>query len=269
MKLTDMKPTERRLSLFTGEPGTGKSWQAASYAKVGSTLILDLDQRANSLMKLAKENPDIAKNIDIEQFGPDQFTELADKLKEIQQRCTWDVVVVDGLTASSRLLMNYMMQIRGVSRGGDNKTPYKKKGILDLPEIEDFGGEARGLNIIIDTLRSLPVKHAILTAHLVVTESVNLVTNKKTASRSLLTGGKKVAAELPAYFDEVYHFRVEPNANQSMPPDFNVYTFHTGEDFAKTALPLPRVINVTNKLLYPIIEKAITELSQPSLIVKQ
>lgn len=260
-----MKPTERRLTLMTGEPGTGKSWQAASYAKVGKTLILDLDQRANSLIKLVKENPDLAKNIDVDQFAPDQFVELNDRLVKLQQRCEFDVVIVDGLTASSRLLMNYMMAIRGTSRGTD-KTPYKKKGILDLPEIEDFGGEARGLNIIIDVLRSIPVKHAILTAHLIVVETYNIVTNKKTTSRALLTGGKKVAAELPAYFDEVYHFRVEPNANQSKPPDFMVYTTHTGDDFAKTALPLSSSINVTNKLLFPIVEKAIVELSQPALV---
>lgn len=264
MKLTDMKPTERRLSLFTGEPGTGKSWQAASYAKVGSTKIIDLDQRANSLVRLAKDYPDIAKNIDIDSLGPGDFLGLKEILDGLQMRCPFDVVIVDGLTATSRVIMNYMMSIRGGGKRSDapGATGYKKKGVLDLPEIEDFGGEARGLNIVVDTLRSLPVKHAILTAHLIITESVDLVSKKKTTSRSLLTGGKKVAAELPAYFDEVYHFRVEPNANQSMPPDFMVYTTHTGDDFAKTALPLPRSINVTGKLLFPIIEKAIVELSK-------
>jgi len=259
VKLSEMKATDRRLTLMTGEPGTGKSWQAASYAKVGKTKLIDLDQRANSLKKLAAiKGNEYINDIDVDQIGPGDFIKFKDILDKLQMLCPYDVVIIDGLTATSRLLMNYMMDIRGT--GKERQNPFKKKGVLDLPEIEDFGGEARGLNIVVDTLRSLPVKHAILTAHLIVTESVDLVSKKKTTSRSLLTGGKKVAAELPAYFDEVYHFRVEPNANQALPPDFNIYTIHSGDDFAKTALPLPRVINITDKVLYPIVEVAINAL---------
>jgi len=262
MKLSEMKATERRLSLFTGEPGTGKSWQAATYSKAGKTLLIDLDQRANSLKKLAAiKGNEFLNEITVEQIGPGDFIKFKNLLDQLQMQCPYDVVIIDGLTATSRLLMNYMMDIRG-SGTKERTNPFKKKGVLDLPEIEDFGGEARGLNIVVDTLRSLPIKHGILTAHLIVTESVDLVSKKKTISRSLLTGGKKVAAELPAYFDEVYHFRVEANANQALPPDFNIYTVHSGDDFAKTALPLPRVINLTDKLLYPIVEVAITALSK-------
>jgi len=142
MKLNEMKASQRRLSLFTGEPGTGKSWQAASYVKAGKTLILDLDQRANSLKKLAAAHPWI-NEIEVEQIGPGDFIKFKSMLDQLQMMCTYDVVIIDGLTAASRLLMNYMMEIRGTS-SKERTNPFKKKGVLDLPEIEDFGGEALG-----------------------------------------------------------------------------------------------------------------------------
>ena len=75
-------------------------------------------------------------------------------------------------------------------------------------------------------------------------------------------GAKKTVAEVPAYFDEAYHFDVNTGADGN--PQYRVLTRNIGEDWAKTALPLPNEIDFTARpdgvdhpsrfgLLYPII----------------
>ena len=63
-----------------------------------------------------------------------------------------------------------------------------------------------------------------------------------------MTGGRKIAAEIPVYFNEAYHFYNTPSGG------FEIITKADGEDWAKTSLPLPERIDFTHKNLYDIID---------------
>jgi hypothetical protein len=64
--------------------------------------------------------------------------------------------------------------------------------------------------MMLDIARSLPC-HFILTAHWLVIEYDDQINKKKFIMRQLVTAGKKIAAKVPIYFDEMYYFgRVFP-----------------------------------------------------------
>ena len=62
-----------------------------------------------------------------------------------------------------------------------------------------------------------------------------------------MTAGKKVAPKIPAYCGEVYHFNVKAGFNTS---DYSLLTEHSGDDFARTGIGLPREIVFGDKPLY-------------------
>ena len=71
-------------------------------------------------------------------------------------------------------------------------------------------------------------------------------------SRTLMTGGKRIASEIPSVFDEIYHFSVRPGLTSGMPAQYIVSTVGNGNDFARTALPLDAEIDFTNANFYEI-----------------
>ena len=242
MNLKDMKMGSRFMGCFVGAPGSGKTVGAASLLEDepdARVYIFDLDGRIRPLLKMYPKR--VAKgNIESDFYGPHDFEKLARKMEALQDRCDYDGVIFDGLTTSGDQIINYMLSLRGV--GGEAKG--KKKGILEMAGPEDFGGEARGLGIILDIGRVLPC-HFILTAHFIRTVSIDITSKKGTVSTQLVTAGKKVAAKVPAYFDEIYFFETVTSINMSEPPKYMVRTAGGSEFICKTALPLPPSFEIT------------------------
>ncbi len=89
----------------------------------------------------------------------------------------------------------------------------------------------------------------ILIAHVIQAE-YREVGGKTTVSRSIVTAAKKVAAKIPGYCDEVYHFDIEPGFEVGQGGNYRILTTHTGTDFARTTLPLPAEIKFGNDPLY-------------------
>jgi hypothetical protein len=154
-------------------------------------------------------------------------------------------------------LISYMIGLRG---GGGEKG--KKKGVLELAGVEDFGGEARGMSQILMIASILPCNF-ILTAHYIVVENTNVMTGKTTTTKQLCTAGKKVAARVPIGFDEIYFFEKQSSMTPGEAPAFLVKTQGDDESFAGTVLPLAHTLNVTmkpndpdGKCLYRQIQKA-------------
>lgn len=241
MKLSDYSPTSKFFCIFKGEPGSGKSIAAASFPE---PFFLDLDGRIKSVATFYRADPAKLAKIEYDRFT--NFFRIKEKLKELKTRCPYKTIVVDSLTALADIIIRQMIMEKGDSG--------KKVGGQRVASIEDYGGEAAGLMEVIDSLREIYDNHGaniILTAHVLQTEVKDLEQpGKTTYSRSLLTGGKKVAAKLPGYFDEVWHFQVVPSINVADPPSYSVITHHAGSDYAKTSLPLPTRIDFTGKSLY-------------------
>lgn len=248
----DIALDTRFFCLFKGDPGTGKSIAAGSYPghKDDPTIgpyFFDIDRRMKSVINYWRPR---GREFNYDHF--DSFFQINDKLEQFLGYCPYHTLVFDGITQGGKLILRSAKALREGS---------KKKVMvagIEMSQIEDYGGEATGLDTIINNLQVISIKHGvnvIVTAHVLQTESTNIKNNVTTVSRSILTGGKKVAAGLPVAFDEAYHFDVQPNFDPNEMPKHTIVTHNVGEDWAKTALPLPLRIDFTGGSLYDEIMK--------------
>ena len=241
----DIKIDDRMFCLFKGDPGAGKSIAAASYPE---PYFFDLDGRMKSVA--AYWRPKGRK------FQYDTYTSfdpLYNKLEQLSTYCPYGTLVYDGITSGADQILDDMLAVRG--------TTNRKRimaGRIEKYQIEDYGGESRGLTMIMNKLKAISFQknvHIIVTAHVLSVDTTDLKTKQTTTSRTLLTAGKKVAAKLPKDFDEAYHFDVQAGFGPEDMPKYTVVTRNTGQDWAKTALPLPLRIDFTDGSLYDIIMK--------------
>lgn len=230
------------MGLYVGPPGSAKTVSAASWVLSDPDkpiYIFDLDGRVAPLLRFY---PKHLNRIETDYYGPNDFPKVNKKLDALQSKCPYSTVIFDGLTSLGDQLINYMLSLRGA--GGDKEGKGKKAGILELAGPEDFGGEARGLSMMLDIGRSLPC-HFILTAHYLMITYEDQITKKTHVQRQLVTAGKKVAAKVPIYFDEMYYFDTESAMAINAPPKYICRTAGGSGFSAKTALPLPTIIDVT------------------------
>lgn len=237
--IRDQELGARLFCLFKGEPGTGKTVAAASFP---DPLFIDLDRRTAPIKKMFP-----TKSVRVKR--PDTFNEFWDFVMEFREDC--GTLVIDGLTRLADKTLGFSIDLAGgpADRWGPNRNQSDNLRTKHFPapaEIQDWGGEDRGLAAILDALQVLPC-HVILTAHVITTEQTELkkgVGRITHTSRSLITGGKKIAAKIGLWFDEAYHFNVESPLGVEE-TRYTILTEHTGNDWAKTALPLPRQIDFT------------------------
>jgi len=243
--LKDAVMGSRYMGCYIGAPGSGKTVEAVSVCEDepdARVWLIDLDGRWRPILKMHPKR--VASGaIEHDFYGPNEFEKLARKMEGLQDRCDYDAVIFDGLTSAGDQLINYMLSLRGA---GDKDAKGKKKGVLEMAGPEDFGGEARGLGIILDIARVLPC-HFILTAHYIRTVSVDITTRRETVQTQMVTAGKKIAAKVPAYFDEIYFFETQSSMNVSEPPKYTVRTAGGPETLCKTALPLPVLMDISRK----------------------
>jgi hypothetical protein len=90
----------------------------------------------------------------------------------------------------------------------------------------------------------------ILIAHVMEASYNSITTGEVRVSRTIVTAGKRVAAKIPAYCTEVYHFGVKKGMIEGAGGEYVAVTENTGDDFARTALDLPREIKLGNDPLY-------------------
>ena len=246
--LSVVKPADRFKAMHVGRSGGGKTVGAASLARLAppgeKIYIFDNDGRIRPILKLF---PDLVDKIDFDSYGPDAFAKLWDKcgwLNDNPDRY-WGVVM-DGLTMLADMTIDYSIGLT------TNKSDKMKKGVIEMPEIQDYKAELRGVSAVLDELRSFP-RHFILTAHLVSIQYkvMNKTTKKEEdrVERMVVTQGRKIAPKVPIFFDEIYLFAPEVAGLLGSPPIYNVYT--CANEFyeeCRTALPLPTTIDWTMKV---------------------
>lgn len=131
-------------------------------------------------------------------------------------------------------------------------------------EIEDYGIEANGINDIIDALRVLFKEgkgcNVILSAHVLEVTHEDLKGGTKIKRYLVNAGAKRIVAEVPAYFNEAWHFDTETKSSEKgLETEYYIMTRSVSDDWAKTALPLDAKINFTNKRLYDIVMKQVQD----------
>lgn len=237
-------------AIFKGKPGTRKTCAAATFP--GPIYFFDFDGRMDPVKKMYPDRTDI----DYETFFPEDFKDanaMWDKLMNGLTGTKYKTVVLDSLTTFADGVLEFARGLRGGTSG-----KAAAGGIIPMSDISDFNIETSGLTQLMYNLKKLSARqkcHVIATAHVMEVVSNDIITKQTTVSRSLLTAGKKIAEKFPAVFNEVYHFETKSPSPQS-PPEVKVRTDNTGIDFAKTALPLPVELDITNKSLYDEIVKA-------------
>jgi AAA domain len=252
----DIQLYDRFFALFKGEPGLGKSIAAHSFVDWPptngreGTYTFDFDFKMKPIYNYWK-------NVLHEEryFEYDNFTSLAPvfvKLEDLKRHCPYRTLIWDSVTSFADLTLDQQIEFRD---------PKKAKvvvagGSIELNQIEDYGGEARAITRAHNTLKQISVEqnvNVIVVAHVLKSKTTNLkgITNE---SRVILTGGNKIAVKIPKDFDEMWHFDIDIDY-ENQRPKYIARTRHTGDDSARTSLPLDHKIEWTDQSLCRIIMK--------------
>lgn len=238
-------------TMLKGEPGTRKSTQALSWPKPQYWASHDRKMNALSL-PLAKWKID-PKLIEYDDYKDWNTCEA--KLKKLQLNCPYRTVVIDSITS---ITDNMLLQVKD-SKGGQTRksgaVAGKMIGGIEVNELEDFNAEAAAITDMISILKDIKEFHKvniILIAH-VIRADYKSVKDGTVISRSIVTAGaKKQAAKIPAYCEEIYHFGLGQGSGIVVGSDEKIValTRSNGDDFARTTLPLPSVIEIGYEPMY-------------------
>ncbi len=228
-------------TLMKGEPGTRKSTAALSYPL--PQYWISTDRKMNALALPASK-----WGIDMSQIEFDDYVDWNGprlKLEKFETQCKYKTIIVDSITSIGDAMNRQVMKQKGANA-------YSIGGI-PVDTIEDYKAEASGFRELIALLSSIRAYHKIqvvIIAHVVGQRSSNDANKLTHHSRVIVTGGDKIAAKISAYAHEAYHFNIKPGSTESSAGDYTAITAHSGNDYARTSLELPREITFNDKQLY-------------------
>lgn len=243
MKAADYIDNKTLFVLGKGDPGSGKSIAVSTWLEKGPMYFIDFDGKIKAIINFWKKHkPSMLDNLEFDHF--ETYNEAMDKFEDLYKSggCTKYTggICIDTLTTGVDSLL---VQVNDIKGGGN-----KKVGGIAVNEIEDYNAESSGLTRLISHAKFKLHKpyniNFFLLAHVVMTESIDLKTKNVIQSRQLVTAGKKVAAKLPGYFDEIWHFGCEKNMETSA-VDYKVMTQNAGVDYARTSCNLPASMTIT------------------------
>jgi hypothetical protein len=202
----------------------------------------------------------------------DDFNRARIKLEQFQVNCPFKTIVVDSLTSCADMTLRQTLKAKVGKTRASGATAGKQISGIQVNEIEDYNAESAALQELVSLTKDIHAYHKvniILIAHVVQAE-YRSIAGETHISRTIVTAGKKVAPKIPAYCGEVYHFNIERSIDTSQGGAYTLLTEHTGDDFARTALPLPRKISFGGEPLYDkYIKPAIDKMKeQPQPITK-
>ncbi len=232
------------LFMLKGEPGTRKSTQALSFPT--PQYWFSTDKKMEALILPATEWGVNFKEIDYEDFKT--FDEIKAKLKTFQINCGYKTIIVDSVTSMGDTVNTQTTD----SKIRDSGKGLQLVGGIPVNSLDDYKAEAAAfrdtMRLLLD-IRQYHKINIILIAH-VVGERAKDETATTHQSRIIITGGKTISGKIASYCTEVYHFDIKPSADIDEEGKYGLLTVHTGADFARTSIGLPRRIDFGNKPLY-------------------
>lgn len=228
--------------LFKGEPGLRKSTAALSFPR--PQYWFSWDQKMDALaLPMRKWNiPDADINYD----DYKDWSRALTKLEEFQTRCPYRTIIIDSITSCADAINMQTLQIKA----SGSETGKRIAGI-PVNSIEDFNAEDSALKRLIAVTKDINKYHkvnVVLIAH-VIQKEMKTSDGKTHMSRTIVTAGKGIAQKIPAYCAEVYHFNIK-TGYQAGGDKYALFTTHTGDDFARTSLPLESEIVFHDDPLY-------------------
>jgi len=235
--------------MMKGEPGTRKSTQALSYPL--PQYWFSWDRKMSGILVPARK-----WGIDLSQVQYDDYddwSKASQKLASLQVQCPFKTLIFDSVTSCADMTLRQTMKAKsGTTRSSGAKAGKQIAGI-NVNEIEDYNAESSALNELIALTKDINQFHKvniILIAHVMEASYQNVTTGQQRVSRTIVTAGKRVAAKIPAYCTEVYHFGILKGMIEGQGGEYTIETENTGDDFARTALDLPRQIKLGDDPLY-------------------
>ena len=235
-------------ALLKGEPGTRKSTAALSFPKPQYWFSWDKKMRALLL-------PMKYWGIDPTHIEYDDYTDWEAgrrKLEQFQVNCKFKTLIVDSITSLGDSINRQTLKLKSGTTTQSGKEAGKRIAGIPVNTIEDFNAETSALQELIALTKDIAGYHKIniiLIAHVIQTEQRS-PDGETHMSRLIVTGGKKIAAKIPAYCDEIYHFQTKSGFVAGTGGDYSLLTQHTGDDYARTSLPLDKEIVIKNDPLY-------------------
>jgi hypothetical protein len=247
--LVDEYNIDALFSLFKGEPGTRKSTCALSYPT--PQFWFSWDKKMKSLLLPMKNFGINPRDVSYEDYS--DWTKAEVKMKQIQVNCPYKTIIADSITSCGDSIMDQAKKLKSGSTRRSGAAAGKVVAGISVNELEDFNAEASAILDMISMLKDIHQYHkvhVILIAHVIQAE-YKTVTGETHFSRSIVTAAKKVAAKVPAYCEEVYHFNISKGGFESdTGGSYALLTEHTGDDFARTSLPLEKKIVFGSDPLY-------------------
>lgn len=233
--------------MFKGEPGTRKSTCALSFPT--PQYWFSWDRKMNGILLPMRHWGVDPKQVTFDDY--DDWNKARAKLERLQVECLYKTIVVDSLTSCADMTLRQTIKSKsGVTRKS-GATAGKTIAGIAVNELEDYNAESSALQELIALTKDINTFHKvniILIAHVVQAEykSPDGTTH---FSRTIVTAGKKVAPKIPAYCEEVYHFNIEGGGFGTQ-GKYALLTQHSGDDFARTSLPLDNKIVFGDDPLY-------------------
>lgn len=241
----DVRLEDGMLTMLKGEPGTRKSTQALSYPT--PQYWVNSDQKMESLI-LPMKRWGISPNL-IEYDNYADWDAPKKKLNALQVNCKYKTIIVDSMTT-----LGDGMNRQTINQKVKDGTGGKKIGSIYVPGMEEYNAEASAFSELVAILKDISKHHkinVIIIAHVVGQRKQDDGNKLTHHSRVILTGGDKISGKISANMTEVYHFNVEAGFDVDADSDkYALFTKHTGNDYARTSLPLPKKIIFNDKPLY-------------------
>ena len=258
--------------MFKGEPGTRKSTQALSFPR--PQYWFSWDKKMSGILVPAKKWGIPLNEIQYDDY--DDWTKGRIKLESLQVNCPFKTIVIDSVTSCADMTLRQTMKLKSGTTRKSGAQAGKMVGGIPVNEIDDYNAESSALQELISLTKDIHSFHhvnIILIAHVMEATYKNTITQETNVSRTIVTAGKRVAAKLPAYCQEVYHFTIKKTMIEGAGGSYALLTEHTGDDFARTSLNLPREIEFGDKPLYetwlaPAIEKLKNDPNKTQTITK-
>lgn len=249
-KLSDIDPGQKLTLLAVGKPGRGKTRGIAQFPK--PMLVQSWDRKVSSMLDaIPKEEQRL---VDVDMYSGPDYGKFATRMERLQDNCPYRTVFVDSLTLLALGIVEYSISLRkGISAADKNRKEFKSKGIVQIPEFEDYNTETNALNDIV-ALGQVIKAHFVLSAHILEFTGKNEA-DKEVRMTAVMTAGKKVAAMVPALFDEVWCFETAP-ADLQGSLKYQIRMRGDGDFTCRTNfVSTPTLIDWTNQRLDVVLSK--------------
>lgn len=239
-------------ALFKGDPGTRKSTCALSFS--GKQFWFDWDRKMQGLIIPSRKwNIDLTK-IDYESY--DDWDKPRQKLEKFVIDCPYDNLICDSVTSMVDMTLRQTLKLKRGEVRSSGKAAGKVIANIPVNELEDYNAESSAVNELIALTKDIQeynyrkgrIINIILIAH--VMEITKKEGENQVITRTIVTAGKRVAAKVPAYCSEVWHFYKKAEFDANKEGQYAFMTSGDNMDFARTALPLSKEIIFNDKPVY-------------------